>query len=345
MSLSISDSDSLLAQGVLPREAGILVVDEDPAFQLGLKTFLKEYVGFENVFVAADRREALELIEREDAIEVVTLDHEMPGGSGIDVMEALSPEPPRPLTVLMLTGHPSDELEARFCEFDSPTLHARHFLTKPIEFEKLEPRLLSAYEDLKNTPPPAPPEAVVEEPEEGAEEVAPTSIGGTDELQLDQVEQRLHINTSNLESLEEEVKRLRGKWRRDIFLLILLGLGLWVAGQFGLWAWLSPKWDNFRDGVKAKAVEFEAAFEAKRAAAGAEQEDSEISEEVSENADGAVTNDTVEESSTPAPSEAGSTSEAAESSESVAEPEPASPPEPAAPEQSEGESRSPGRVL
>ena len=139
--------DIALDEAVLT-EAGILVVDEDPAFQLGLKTFLREFVGFDKVFTARNGREALDLVEREECIKLLTLDYQMPEMDGLEVLSRLGRQSSRPLAVIMITGFPSDDLKRKFANQTSSTLLATHFLSKPIEFEKLEPVILEAYDEL-----------------------------------------------------------------------------------------------------------------------------------------------------------------------------------------------------
>ena len=130
-------------------ETGILIVDEDPAFQLGLKTFLKEYVGFEKVFTARSGREAIEVLEKEMTIELLTLDYQMPEMDGLELLRYLRENAPRPLGVTMITGFPSEELKKNYANCGTDTLLTRHFLAKPVEFEKLEPIILDCYEELK----------------------------------------------------------------------------------------------------------------------------------------------------------------------------------------------------
>ncbi|MDF1811692.1 MAG: response regulator [Verrucomicrobiales bacterium] len=132
-------------------EAGILVVDEDPAFQLGLKTFLKEYVGFEKVFTARSGQEAIDLIGKEESIELLTVDFQMPGMDGIELLQHLRDNAPRPLGVTMITGFPSEKLRKEFAKLTSSKLLTNHFLAKPVEFEKLEPVILDSYEELKRS--------------------------------------------------------------------------------------------------------------------------------------------------------------------------------------------------
>ena len=90
MSVGPSETETPLELAPTLGRAGILVVDDDPAFQLGLKTFLREYAGFENVFTARSGYEALTLIDSEPSIEVITLDNVMPGMSGMDMLAKLA---------------------------------------------------------------------------------------------------------------------------------------------------------------------------------------------------------------------------------------------------------------
>ena len=59
MSIGLPEKEKPLKELPPLDEGGILVVDDDPAFQLGLKTFLREYAGFEKVFTAGNAEEIL----------------------------------------------------------------------------------------------------------------------------------------------------------------------------------------------------------------------------------------------------------------------------------------------
>src|SRR5690606_14494428 len=128
--------------------SAVLIVDEDPAFQLGLKTFLREYVGFEKVFIARGGQEALDFLRAEPSIDIVSVDYRMPEMSGIELIRALGDLLDRPVAVLMITGYPSEELEAEFHSLASEKLLASHFISKPVQFEKLEHLVLEAREEV-----------------------------------------------------------------------------------------------------------------------------------------------------------------------------------------------------
>ncbi|MEM9015664.1 MAG: response regulator [Verrucomicrobiota bacterium] len=225
--------------------AGILVVDEDPAFQLGLKTFLRDYVGFDEVYVANSGAEALELIETEETIEVVTLDFQMPEMNGIEVMEALREREIRPLSVIMITGYPSEDLESEFLSYDSDILLAKHFLSKPVEFERLEPLLLRAHEELLV----AREAALAEEPEELS---AANALGVVTDETLSDSERLQRLDESfarqerKLIQIQDELQEVKTQQRRDFFLLVLVGLVIWAVAHFSLGDEIDLGWEKLK---------------------------------------------------------------------------------------------------
>jgi len=247
MSLHLPHEDNPLDAPPLSDMAAILVVDEDPAFQLGLKTFLREYVGFEKVFVARNGQEALDFLRAEPSIEVLTLDYRMPGMNGIEVLTALQSQATRPLAVLMITGHASEELEAEFHAQGNELILTTHFLTKPVQFEKLEPIVLAAHEEVLATKRRLRERelaAVAELDNEFAEEPA-TSGAASDLASL------LALQNERLAAIESELKAQRGKWRGDFRKLAFVLLLFWLAGQFGLLQKVEPHWRE----TKARVLE------------------------------------------------------------------------------------------
>jgi CheY-like chemotaxis protein len=247
MSFRLPHEDSPLDAPPLADMAAILVVDEDPAFQLGLKTFLREYVGFEKVFVARNGQEALDFVRAEPSIEVLTLDYRMPGMNGIEVLTALQSQATRPLAVLMITGHASEELEAEFHAQGNELILTTHFLTKPVQFEKLEPVVLAAHEEVLATKRRLREREMAAAAAESisaieAEPATATSSAPSDLAAL------LDQQNERLSSVEKELKAQRGKWRGDFWKLAFFLLLFWLAGQFGLLQKVEPHW------VKAKAA-------------------------------------------------------------------------------------------
>lgn len=99
----------------------VLVVDDEPYARASLRTFLTAEEGVALVGEAADGREALEAIAREDP-DVVFLDVDMPELDGFGVLEALGDA--RMPIVVFCTAHEHYALRA----FD---VHAQDYLLKP----------------------------------------------------------------------------------------------------------------------------------------------------------------------------------------------------------------------
>ena len=219
--------------------SGILVVDEDPAFQLGFKTFLREYVGFEKVYTASNGRDALDLIEADDSIELVTLDYQMPGMDGIEVLRELRSRCLRPVSVMMVTGYPSNELKEEFYSFRSPSLLTNKFLSKPVEFEMLEPLMLAALEELEKT------KTKQYDPGEAEhrfiDHLSTTSTESRAGQRITQMEVIVANNEVRLSELESQINSLRKK----LWIGMLAVAALWLASEFGAFKSVSSRWDSF----------------------------------------------------------------------------------------------------
>lgn len=250
MSFRLPHEDSPLDAPPLADMAAILVVDEDPAFQLGLKTFLREYVGFEKVFVARNGQEALDFVRAEPSIEVLTLDYRMPGMNGIEVLTALQSQATRPLAVLMITGHASEELESEFHAQGNELILTTHFLTKPVQFEKLEPVVLAAHEEVIATKRRLRERELAAAAAASANAVAdePATATGSDPSAPSDLASLVDQQNERLAAVEKELRAQRGKWRGDFWRLAFVLLLFWLAGQFGLLQKAEPYW------AKAKAA-------------------------------------------------------------------------------------------
>lgn len=257
MSFRLPHEDSPLDAPPLADMAAILVVDEDPAFQLGLKTFLREYVGFEKVFTARNGQEALDFIRAEPSIEVVTLDYRMPGMSGIEMLAALRAQATRPLAVLMITGEASDDLKSEFRAQGSDLVLATHFLTKPVQFEKLEPVVLAAHEEV----------AAAKRRERERAAAPPTPEAGGETGEAGNLAARLEAQSDRLAAMEREVRAQRGKWRADFWKVAFVLLVLWLAGQFGLTETLQPRWARAKEAVRRQVDLWKANLDAAKAPA------------------------------------------------------------------------------
>lgn len=261
MSFRLPHEDSPLDAPPLADMSAILVVDEDPAFQLGLKTFLREYVGFEKVFTARSGQEAIDFIRAEPSIEVITLDYRMPGMNGIEVMGALATQVTRPLAVLMITGYASEELEAEFRGHGTETLLAANFLTKPVQFEKLEPVVLAAHEEVIATKRRLRERELAAAAEAAAALALPDEPRETDSGAPADLGSRLDAQGERIAAVEQELRAQRSKWRADFWRVAFVGLLFWLAGQFGLFESLAPRWTAFKAAVIERVGEWKRSLE------------------------------------------------------------------------------------
>jgi len=247
MSLLLPREESHSGSAPLAHPAAILVVDEDPAFQLGLKTFLHEYVGFEKVFTARSGQEALDLVRSDPSIEVVTLDYPVPGSEGLELLEALRTQATSPLAVLMIAGHAPEGIESEFLASSDETLLATHFLTKPVQFETLEPLVLAAHEEVF-----AARRRELRALTAAALEPAPAAEPGS----LAELAAKLEAQTGRIGELERELRAQRGKGRAGLWKFAFLLLLLWLAWQFGLLDRAKPWWDGTKESIKTSVQEF-----------------------------------------------------------------------------------------
>lgn len=223
--------------------SAILVVDEDPAFQLGLKTFLREFVGFEKVITARSGQEALDFIRAEPSIEVVTIDAQVGGMSGLEMLSSLREQTQRPVAALMITGAAGETLKPDFHAMGSDLLLTNDFLTKPVQFEKLEPVVLAAHESVR-----AAKKRLLER--SLAPEADGADLSASETASESGIAAMLAAQSRRLDEVQSEVRAQRGKWRADFWKVAFAALLLWLAGQFGLLDGLGERWQGIREGLR-----------------------------------------------------------------------------------------------
>lgn len=106
-----------------------LVVDDEAPARSELRYLLGEVGGVEVVGEAGNAREALQLIKA-IPYDVIFLDIQMPGLSGIQLAEALAAHP-RPPAIIFVTAHSEHAVKA----FE---VRATDYLVKPVELDRLE---------------------------------------------------------------------------------------------------------------------------------------------------------------------------------------------------------------
>lgn len=120
----------------------ILVIDDDPDVCEVLRRFLSDR-GYQ-VETAADGKAGLTALRRDPA-DVVLLDLELPGLSGLDVMRNIERDD-IDVEIITISGHPAAE---RLLGPDSLELGAADFISKPFDFSELEGSLLVRLSELE----------------------------------------------------------------------------------------------------------------------------------------------------------------------------------------------------
>jgi len=110
-------------------QAHILIVDDEEAQRLALKSFLgrREY----KVFLAANGDEALKIV-RNETIDIVMTDFRMPGMSGLELLRAIKDVQPG-IDVILMTAYGSVDDAV-----DIMKAGAYDYLTKPVDLDELE---------------------------------------------------------------------------------------------------------------------------------------------------------------------------------------------------------------
>jgi len=112
----------------------VLVVEDDPGVAFAIQDHLEAH-GWP-VSAAASVREALDRFANQDVRAVIT-DYALPDGNAFDLVSLFKNTDP-PLPVILLTGHPSPELERR-----AQRSGVNQFLVKPVNLPALETALES----------------------------------------------------------------------------------------------------------------------------------------------------------------------------------------------------------
>ncbi|MEI7998120.1 MAG: response regulator [Candidatus Omnitrophota bacterium] len=105
----------------------ILIVDDDPEFRQEMQECLYNY----KIIQACNGRQALEIIQRPHAVDLVILDVILPGLSGIEVLKQMKKIAPS-LAVIILTGQSSKDVA-----IEALKGHADDYIEKPFQVEKL----------------------------------------------------------------------------------------------------------------------------------------------------------------------------------------------------------------
>ena len=106
----------------------ILIVDDDGEFREEFRELLFEY----NVLEASNGRDATEILRRANDVNVVVLDVNMPGPSGIDILKSIKKSDPG-IGVIILTGHSTKDVA-----IDALKGQADDYIEKPMHPAKIK---------------------------------------------------------------------------------------------------------------------------------------------------------------------------------------------------------------
>ena len=123
-------NETMQQQEFDPSGIDVLIVDDAALIRHRFVTILRRIRGVATIREAASVAEGIQRTE-ERPPDLLLLDISMPGGSGLDVLQAVK-RLERPPVVAVLTNYPYDEYRLRCTE-----LGADHFFDKTSEFHKV----------------------------------------------------------------------------------------------------------------------------------------------------------------------------------------------------------------
>ncbi len=109
----------------------VLVVDDDPSIRSLFSLILRENGSYETL-TASDGEQALEILRRDERIDIVLTDVQMPKMNGMELLREVKSVDPT-LPVIMVTGFPTIDIAIR-----SMKEGASDFITKPFKFDQVE---------------------------------------------------------------------------------------------------------------------------------------------------------------------------------------------------------------
>lgn len=120
----------------------VLIVDDFSTMRRIIKNLLSD-LGFNNSVEAEDGHSALSVL-RQDAVELVVTDWNMPGMSGIELLRAIRADPKfRTLPVLMVTAEAKREQI-----IEAAQAGVNGYIIKPFTAQTLEEKLAKVFERL-----------------------------------------------------------------------------------------------------------------------------------------------------------------------------------------------------
>jgi two-component system alkaline phosphatase synthesis response regulator PhoP len=140
-------SDHILTNPIFTK-AGILIVD-DEEWLLEMVQLVCKQAGFKHVFTAKDGIEALRILQRNsDEIDLLSLDLNMPGMSGLKLAEIVANTHDRIVGLVMFTGFGNEEVKREFFALGSEVGVTEGFLSKPAQSEEILGAYANAIHDV-----------------------------------------------------------------------------------------------------------------------------------------------------------------------------------------------------
>lgn len=119
-----------MEKGIAEGTLRVLIADDSPAMRDRLSQMVAQVDFIGTIHLAQDVSDTLKLV-REEILDLVILDIQMPGGSGIDVLRAAKTKSPLTI-VIVLTNYPYTQYKQKCME-----LGADYFISKSANSNEL----------------------------------------------------------------------------------------------------------------------------------------------------------------------------------------------------------------
>jgi two-component SAPR family response regulator len=114
-----------------------IIVDDEPIARLGIEKYSRQIDGLTVTALCKNVAEAQKVL-KENTIDLIFLDIEMPGTTGIDFLRTLD----NPPLVVFITAYPNYAI-------DGYSLNVLDYLLKPVSFDRFKQAVAKAQENLR----------------------------------------------------------------------------------------------------------------------------------------------------------------------------------------------------
>ncbi|MCC7429252.1 response regulator [bacterium] len=120
----------------MKEKSKILIIDDEPSIREMLNTYLSRNDNY-LIFEAGDIRETTEILKKEENIDIVFLDIQLPGVHGIEILKMLKKYDDT-VNVVMMSGYATEEMA-----IESLKQGAYDYLKKPFDLTQVDSILAS----------------------------------------------------------------------------------------------------------------------------------------------------------------------------------------------------------